>query len=136
MSTTPNLGLALPTHGQQNWDAPLNANAQIIDGVVGGGVVGEVLTSQGPGVPPTYAPNAAGTPQKEVPIGVIDGTNGSDGNAVFNISANPLPNTLVLTKNGAEMYEGVAYNIVGMQITYLAPYIPIAGDLHQARYSS
>lgn len=136
MSTTPNLGLALPIHGQQNWDAPLNNNATIIDGVVGGGAVGEVLTSQGPGVPPVYAAASSGTPQKETPVGAINGTDGTDGNAVFTILDTPLPNTFVLTKNGAEMYEGTAFTIVGLQITYLAPYIPIVGDLHQARYSS
>jgi|SRR6267142_1763242 len=39
MSITPNLGLALPSHGSTNWDLPLNGNFTILDGVVGGNVI-------------------------------------------------------------------------------------------------
>jgi hypothetical protein len=35
MSTTPNLGLALPASGTANWDRAVNGNFSIIDGAVG-----------------------------------------------------------------------------------------------------
>lgn len=132
--STPNLGLALPANGSTGWDVPLNNNASILDGVVGGGVAGQVLTSQGPGHPGVFANTL--TPVKEVPSGTINGTTGSDGNPTFTVSFTPNPvANFVLTKNGVEMYAGTAYTLVGSTITYIAPYIPISGDLHQARYT-
>lgn len=53
MSTTPNLGLALPAHGSVNWDTPLNNNFTTIDGL-GGGTAGQVLTSNGPSTTPAF----------------------------------------------------------------------------------
>lgn len=54
MSTTPNLNLALQVRDAPDWDIPNNANFTLIDGIVGGGVIAQVLTSNGPGTPPTY----------------------------------------------------------------------------------
>lgn len=53
MSTTPNLGLALPAHGSVNWDSPLNNNFSLID-ALGGGTATQVLTSNGAGSTPTF----------------------------------------------------------------------------------
>jgi hypothetical protein len=134
MATTPNLGLILPAHGAPNWDTPLNENFGTVDGVVGGGVAGQVLTSNGPGVKPTYQSTL--TPvDNEVPIGAINGTNGSDGNAQFALLNAPNPQTsLHLTKNGQEVYVGIAFTLLGNVITYLAGYIPKTGDSHRATY--
>ncbi len=37
-TTSPNIGLTLPTHSQQNWDVPLNSDFTIIDAILGGQV--------------------------------------------------------------------------------------------------
>lgn len=57
---TPNLGLALQARDAPDWDVPNNANFTTLDTVVGGGVSGNVLTSNGPNTAPTYQP--ASTP--------------------------------------------------------------------------
>lgn len=132
MATTPNLGLNLPAHGSQNWDTPLNANFTDLDTVFGGGTSGQILMSNGPGTAPTKRTIV----NNETPTGAINGTTGSDGNAAFTVANVPFAN-FKLTKNGVEMYQGIAFNIVGNQITYLAPYIPVAGatpDVHRASY--
>lgn len=60
--------------------------------------------------------------------GVINGTNGTNGNPIFTIT-NGAAMQLMLYKNGALMYPGVAYTQVGTTITFNAPYIPVTGDL-------
>jgi hypothetical protein len=127
--STPNLGLNLPAHGSQNWDTPTNDNWGTVDGVVGGGVAGQILMSQGPNQPPLKRTLV----NNEIPGGAINGTTGSDGNADFTLAKTPYAN-LKLTKNGVEMYEGTAFTIAANIITYLAPYIPVAGDDHRASY--
>lgn len=129
MSTTPNLGLALPANGSQNWDTPLNGNFSDLDSVIGGGTAGQILMSQGA----NSAPSKRTIVNNENPAGAINGTNGSDGNAIFTVAKAPFAN-FKLTKNGVEMYQGLAFTLLGNQITYLAPYIPIAGDSHRASY--
>ncbi len=85
--------------------------------------------------------NASGVPitptgqftYNEVPNGAINGTTGSDGNAAFTLVAAPSPaGSLLLSKNGQMMYPGLAYTLAGNTITYLAPYIPVTGDVHLA----
>jgi hypothetical protein len=71
----------------------------------------------------------------EVPSGTINGTNGSDGNALFTISHTPNPSSsLPLFKNGLRMmlWDGTDgdYTLSGNRITYLAPAIPVTGDTH------
>ena len=67
----------------------------------------------------------------EVPAGVINGTDGSDGNATFTLLNIPNPpGALPLFKDGQRVTQGVAYTLAGNTITYLAPYIPIAGASH------
>lgn len=56
---TPNLNLALQVRDAPNWDVPNNANFTTLDTVVGGGTVGNVLTSNGPNTAPTYQPVSA-----------------------------------------------------------------------------
>lgn len=46
MSTTPNLGLALQTHGVENWDTALNGALSTID-TFAGTVAGEISILQG-----------------------------------------------------------------------------------------
>ncbi len=58
--------------------------------------------------------------------GTIDGTNGSDGNAVFTLSATP--SFLQLFKNGSRQIPAVSYTLSGSTVTFLAPNIPISGD--------
>ena len=127
--STPNFALSLPAHGSQNWDTPLNNNFTALDTALGGGTQGQIWMSNGPGT----APSKRTIVNNEVPTGAINGTNGSDGNAAFTIANAPFVN-FKLTKNGVEMYSGVAFNIVGNAITFLAPYIPITGDLIRASY--
>jgi len=68
----------------------------------------------------------------EVPTGTINGTTGSDGNPTFTIAGVPSPPAQFgLTKNGIVMYQGTAYTLSTSTITYLAPYIPVTGDVHE-----
>jgi hypothetical protein len=60
--------------------------------------------------------------------GTINGTNGTDGNPIFMIT-NGAPMLLALYKNGQKLIQGVAFTLVGSTVTFLAPYIPITGDL-------
>ncbi len=59
--------------------------------------------------------------------GTIDGTNGSDGNATFSLSATPT--FLELFKNGSHQIPNISYTRSGATITFLAPNIPIVDDL-------
>lgn len=80
-----------------------------------------VVVGAGAAVP---GPGATRTPVSIA--GTIDGATGSDGNAVFTLGAAVLD--VDLFKNGVLQYPGVAYNLVGTTITFLAPHIPIVGD--------
>ncbi len=75
----------------------------------------------------------------ETPDGIINGTDGTDGNAVFTLDDTPDPAaSLQLFKTdigtGVLMIAGIHYNLVGDTITYTANNIPIAGQTHRAWY--
>ncbi len=59
--------------------------------------------------------------------GAIDGTTGSDGNATF--TTDRTPTFLQLYKNGVFQYPDISYTRTGATITFLAPNIPVTGDL-------
>lgn len=59
--------------------------------------------------------------------GVVSGTDGTDGNAVFTLGAVPI-NGVFIVQRGSLRSEGVAFTRVGDTVTFLAPYIPIVGD--------
>jgi hypothetical protein len=63
-------------------------------------------------------------------LGSLTGTNGSDGNPFFTLSAVPL--FLNLFKNGQLMYPGVAYNLIGNVVSFISPYVPLTTDLLEA----
>lgn len=112
-TTTPNLGLTLPARGASDWDVPVNENFTLID---------EAFADKN-------------IVDNETPSGTIDGTTGSDGNPTFAVAHTPNPVTSVhLTKNGQEMYVGIAFTFETITITYLAPYIPVTGDEHRVSY--
>ncbi len=59
--------------------------------------------------------------------GTINGTTGSDGNAIFTLSA--IPTTILkLYRNGLLETPGVSYTLSGLTVTFLAPNIPVTGD--------
>lgn len=60
--------------------------------------------------------------------GAIDGTDGSDGNAVFTLSAMPTAGTLKVAKNGIIQTPNSSYVLSGLTISFVAPNIPIAGS--------
>ena len=75
----------------------------------------------------------------ETPSGTIDGTDGTDGNAVFTLANTPSPaGSLQLTKTdvgtGVLMIAGVHFNLSGLTITYTSGNIPITGMIHRASY--
>ena len=83
--------------------------------------------------PPPLPASGSRFVSNETPTGTIDGTTGSDGNDTFTLSISPNPAaSLILTKNGQQIYEGTAFTLSGKTITYLAPYIPVVGDIHRA----
>lgn len=59
--------------------------------------------------------------------GVVNGTNGSDGNAVFTLGGVPA-NGVFIVQRGLMRVEGVSFTRVGGAVTFVAPYIPIVGD--------
>jgi len=59
--------------------------------------------------------------------GAINGTNGSDGNPLFTLSQTPT--FLELFKNGVHQIPNISYTRSGSLITFLAPNIPVTGDL-------
>lgn len=83
--------------------------------------------------PGNVAGGGANFADDETPAGAINGTNGSDGNAVFTLAHAPIANP-ILAKNGQIMVQGVAYTLAGNTITFIAPYIPITGDVLTAWY--
>lgn len=61
--------------------------------------------------------------------GLITGTNGSDGNSVFTLPQAPNLNYPVLAyRNGARLIRGNDFTVVGSQITFVAPNIPVPND--------
>ncbi len=74
-----------------------------------------------------------GTNYSEVPAGVIDGNN-----VVFSLTHPPIPNSLVLQRNGVVLIPGLGYTLSGTTITYaLAPQPTqgsVQGDLNYANY--
>ncbi len=62
--------------------------------------------------------------------GDIDGTNGSDGNAAFELDRTPT--FLELFKNGVKQIANISFTRTGRFITFLAPNIPVTGDLLEA----
>lgn len=64
---------------------------------------------------------ATSTPKVEIPIGVKNGIN-----TVFEISQSPLPDTLLVLKNGQTLTEGIDYTLSGVSITFLIA--PIEAD--------
>jgi hypothetical protein len=64
----------------------------------------------------------------EVPTGVIDGVNDT---FTLAIAPNP-PSSLIFTKNGQQIYEGVGFTLTGATIVYATAYIPVVGDTHRA----
>lgn len=118
----------------------LGANAGYIEGVPisaaaptdGQGLVYDVAS--GMWKPGTVSGSGSSNfADSETPAGAINGTNGSDGNAVFTLAHSPL-GTPILLKNGQGMTRGVAYTLATNVLTYLAPYIPVAGDNHAIWY--
>ena len=68
----------------------------------------------------------------EVPAGVINGTDGTDGNPTFTLLFKPAPQeALDLFKNALHLTQGLAYTLSDKTITYLTGYIPITGDTHE-----
>ncbi len=57
--------------------------------------------------------------------GTINGTNGSDGNAIFTLAT--IPAVLKLYRNGL-LVDPAHYTLSGTTLTFLIPYIPVAGD--------
>lgn len=67
----------------------------------------------------------------EIPSGVIDGAN-----AVFSLSQVPNPtSSLILSKDGQILYQGLGYSLNGQTITLVAPYIPNPTDALRAWYT-
>lgn len=81
--------------------------------------------------------NVANWINAETPAGTIDGVNAS-----FTLAAVPNPtSSVILTKNGQILYNGVGYTLNGASITYQSGYIPNPsagtgdpGDLIRAWY--
>jgi hypothetical protein len=68
-------------------------------------------------------------PQEETPIGTINGTTGSDGNATFTLRKTPIAGLPVIGfRNGVKMTNTSDFTVSGFTITALAPNIPITGD--------
>jgi hypothetical protein len=79
---------------------------------------------------PTSSSPAVG----EVLGGTPTGTTGSDGLAIFTLAHTPTDPARVEIFNGTRKLLGVHYTISGQNVTFLAPYIPLAGDVPIADY--
>lgn len=74
--------------------------------------------------------NVANWVNNETPAGVVDGVNG-----VFTLAQVPNPSSsLILTKDGQVLYQGLGYSLSGQTITLVAPYIPNTTDALRAWY--
>lgn len=76
---------------------------------------------------------AASTAYDIVPVGAINGTDGTDGNAAFTFpnAPNP-PGSLQFFKNGRKMMQGIDGTLSGAVWTYASGSIPVTGDVHIA----
>src|SRR3990167_4362885 len=74
----------------------------------------------------------------EVPSGTVNGTNGTDGNPTFTLSATPTSGSVHLYVNGIRQKEDGSedYTISGLTITFISPSIPISGAKILADYRS
>ncbi len=121
-----------------NTQGPLDANQVVIGnggndaktlGSVGNS--GDVLTSQGVGQPPIFAPPAAAAHAvyNETPSGTVDGTN-----VTFTLAHAPSPSaTLRLYQNGLRLSAGgVDFTLSGSTITFVSA--PQSGDILLADY--
>jgi len=73
--------------------------------------------------------------ENEVPAGTVNGTTGSDGNPVFTLAFLPSDLTqLHFYVAGYRMLLSVHFTFLGQTITFLAPFIPVAGDSILADY--
>ena len=73
--------------------------------------------------------------ENEVPAGLVNGTTGFDGNPVFTLAYLPADvNQLHLYVAGYRMRLGIHFTVSGQTITFLAPFIPVAGDFILADY--
>lgn len=65
--------------------------------------------------------------------GAIDGTNGTDGNPSFTLTESPLSSAaFFLFRNGVLQADGTHYTRADTAISFLAPYIPVSGDILSA----
>ena len=64
----------------------------------------------------------------ETPTGTVNGTTGTDGNAVFTFAHAPSGASLVMTVESAAMIAGVHYNLAGAVATFVSGFIPTAGQ--------
>lgn len=81
----------------------------------------------------------------EVPGGAINGTTGSDGNAVFTLAVAPSPASSLQVWRidngsgeggyGARLFDGIHFNLAGLTITFTAGNIPVTGVLLRASYT-
>lgn len=85
---------------------------------------------------PNYSPDkfaSSGAPlfvNNETPVGTIDGTN-----SVFTLAKVPNPTaSLLMTLNGAILYQGIGYILVGALVYMQTGYVPQVGDALRAWY--
>lgn len=83
-----------------------------------------------PGPPGPPGPPGTGTNliRNEIPSGAINGVN----DTFLLVTAPNPPDSLIFTKNGQILYEGVAFTLTGNTIVYTSSYIPVGGDAHRA----
>ncbi len=95
------------------------------------GADGLVLTADSTqGVGLRYAQGTPSFVGNETPSGTIDGAN-----LTFTLENMPNPtDSLVLTKQGQQLYVGVGFTLIGNVIQYTAGYQPIPGETHRASY--
>ncbi len=84
-------------------------------------------------VPSTPSQVLIGVYGSKTLTGAINGTTGSDGNPAFTYTSPALPSGHLLWKNGQKMIQGTAYTVSysagTVTVTFIAPYIPVTGDL-------
>ena len=122
-TTTPNVGLQVPSYNQGNWQVPTNYNWNLLDLIFGGSVVVPALSVEtltvaniGELLAPAFV--------QEVPAGAIPGT-------TFTLSHVP-GLLLAFCWNGAVQRLGIDYTIVGAVVTLT--FTPSSGDSVYALY--
>lgn len=71
----------------------------------------------------------------EIPDGLVNSTDGSDGNGTFYLAHIPVdPDRLGLFKAGVRQTRGVHFTIAGRRIDYVSSLFPLSGDTHLADY--